>query len=125
MIRAAVFVLASCGGAVACDVQGVRLASDVDDAPKAFVALTDVPLAQPFSLQIKVCDPVAQGGVQVDAFMPAHQHGMNYVPQVSGLGDGVFQVEGMLFHMPGVWEMRVTVDFDGTSVPYTHSITLQ
>jgi len=118
-------VIASCGTSFACDTAGVRLTTNVVDAPEAFITVTDIPLAQPFSMQIKVCDPAAAKRVRVDAIMPAHQHGMNYRPEVTGMGDGLFAVDGMLFHMPGMWEVRVTIDFDDQSVAYTHMVSLQ
>ena len=42
--------------------------------------------------------------------MPAHQHGLNYAPEVSALGDGTFRVDGLLFHMPGLWELAFRSD---------------
>jgi hypothetical protein len=125
MIKAGVLVLASCGTALACDTQGSRLISDDVDAQKAYVSIADIPLAQPFSMQVKVCDPAVAKRVRVDAIMPAHQHGMNYRPEVTGMGDGLFAVDGMLFHMPGMCEVRVTIDFDDKSVAYTHAVSVQ
>ncbi len=52
---------------------------------------------------------LADATVVVDAGMPAHGHGMNVVPTVTANGDGTFAVEGMRYHMPGHWEMVVTV----------------
>ena len=45
----------------------------------------------------------------VDADMPEHLHGMNRVPRVSRQADGSFLVEGMLFHMPGRWNLYFDV----------------
>jgi hypothetical protein len=47
--------------------------------------------------------------VAVDARMPAHNHGMNLQPRVTAVGDGAFRAEGLLFHMPGTWELYVDV----------------
>jgi hypothetical protein len=37
--------------------------------------------------------------------MSAHGHGMNRVPLVTRTGPGHFLVEGLFFHMPGVWQL--------------------
>ena len=41
----------------------------------------------------------------IDATMPEHRHGMNYRPTVIDGPDGRFLAEGMLFHMPGRWQL--------------------
>jgi hypothetical protein len=48
-----------------------------------------------------------------DAVMPDHNHGMNTLPEVSETGPGAFDVEGLLFHMPGDWEIRIDVSREG------------
>lgn len=40
-----------------------------------------------------------------DARMPEHGHGMNREPEVEDLGGGHFKIGGLLFHMPGYWEL--------------------
>jgi len=45
----------------------------------------------------------------VEGWMPGHGHGMLRQSQVEDLGDGRYRVRGMLFHMPGEWELRVKV----------------
>ena len=72
-------------------------------------------VGQAFTALLTICDhfdtPFA-GDVKVDAEMPMHKHGMNYRPSVTPLGMGRFKVQGMLFHMPGVWQFRF--DLRGT-----------
>jgi hypothetical protein len=53
--------------------------------------------------------------VGFDGGMPAHRHGFVTAPRVTrDLGGGEFLVEGVKFHMPGAWELRVSViDADG------------
>ncbi len=69
---------------------------------------TPVPVGRLFALEVTVC-PRAPGGavaaLGVDARMPAHGHGMNYKPSVKPVGDGRYRVEGLMFHMPGQWEL--------------------
>lgn len=50
------------------------------------------------------------GTLRVDATMPAHGHGMNYLPVVSQVDEGRFVAEGLLFHMPGEWELLFDLD---------------
>lgn len=125
MIRWLVWFLASSGAAIACEAMGQRMATETQNAPAVHVAVEEIPLAQPFSILITVCSETAMSDMRVDAIMPAHQHGMNYAPKVTATGDGLFRVDDMLFHMPGLWELRVEVDFNGQSVAYTSYIELK
>lgn len=43
--------------------------------------------------------------VRVDATMPEHRHGMNYRASVVRSPAGAYRAEGMLFHMPGRWDL--------------------
>jgi len=47
--------------------------------------------------------------LQLDADMPEHNHGMNVQPVVRSLGGGRFEVQGLLFHMAGYWELKLTL----------------
>lgn len=59
--------------------------------------------------------------VRVDAAMPHHGHGMSVVPRASRIDGeaGAFRITGMMFHMPGSWELYVDIS-DG---PYTERVT--
>ena len=76
---------------------------------------TTIPLNEMFSLEVDVFDGEdrdrAAIGVALaaDADMPAHRHGMVRVPRITEVAPGRFQVEGMLFHMPGRWELYLDV----------------
>jgi DNA-binding beta-propeller fold protein YncE len=48
----------------------------------------------------------------VSAGMPEHQHGMTTQARVMPLGPGRWDVGGLLFHMPGYWELRFDVARD-------------
>jgi hypothetical protein len=68
-------------------------------------------VGQPFSLVMNVC---TKGGepaelVGVDATMPEHKHGMNYAATIRAGRDGRYRVDGLLFHMPGSWEVAFDV----------------
>ncbi|MBI5434338.1 MAG: hypothetical protein HZA52_16005 [Planctomycetes bacterium] len=45
----------------------------------------------------------------VDAGMPEHKHGMARAPKQTRRPDGSFEATGMLFHMPGRWELYFDV----------------
>ncbi|MFT7464828.1 MAG: hypothetical protein ACI9EF_003188 [Pseudohongiellaceae bacterium] len=62
--------------------------------------------------------------LQVTGFMPAHGHGMVQLPQCSEIGDGRYQVDGMLLHMRGSWQVRFTVVALGTVDTFTYELEL-
>jgi hypothetical protein len=80
---------------------------------------SEVPLNRTFSIDVKVLDgatrsvPQTNVELEVDGRMPHHRHGMNRVPRVRSLGNGEFRVDGMLFHMPGRWELYFDVKRSG------------
>lgn len=77
-----------------------------------------IPDAEPFAIAFAVTrtdgKPVAADAeVFVDAEMPHHGHGMNFVPTVKRRGGDTFLGEGLLFHMPGRWVLAIDVGEDG------------
>jgi hypothetical protein len=46
---------------------------------------------------------------KADADMPEHRHGMKVYPKQKKLKDGVFEITGFLFHMPGHWVIEADV----------------
>ena len=69
----------------------------------------EVPLNAPFELRVAVSPAAPDLAVEVDARMPEHFHGMNTAPKVTRAADGTFRAEGLLFHMPGLWELHVDI----------------
>lgn len=71
------------------------------------------PIAQgaTFAVDVWVFDaqhpdaPLGDVTLTVDAAMPQHGHGMNRVPRLVARGAGHWRAEGLLFHMPGRWEL--------------------
>ena len=47
--------------------------------------------------------------------MPEHRHGMNYRPEVTQISPGVYRAEGLLFHMPGRWDLTFDIVTGGTT----------
>ena len=56
---------------------------------------------------------------------PAHRHGMNYRPSISALGGGRFRAEGLLFHMPGRWELVFELRADGKTERAAHPVSVE
>lgn len=97
------------------------MACEPDEASHELIAQTPVSvngyavlgpsaLSQPFDMQLFFCGEEAEKieRVEVEAIMPAHQHGMNYVPKIEALESGQFSVSGMVFHMPGEWQIQIS-----------------
>ncbi len=78
-----------------------------------------LPLNAPFAVEFTICakDGAALGASKLDAWMPAHRHGMNYRPSVTTLGPGRIRAEGLLFHMPGRWEFLFDIGGDRIAAP--------
>lgn len=73
-----------------------------------------IPLNDHFSIEVTVVAPdrsvdLKDLSINVDAGMPSHGHGINTAPNVQASGDGRFKIDGLLFHMPGEWELYVDV----------------
>jgi hypothetical protein len=81
-------------------------------------------VGEPFTLDVRACDGLRL--VRVDAEMPEHRHGMNYVPSIRPLGQSRFRAEGLLFHMPGRWQLTFELK-GGDGVPHrlTTDVTLE
>jgi YtkA-like len=89
---------------------------------------TQVAVGRAFALEAQVCAKGAAPpatGLRVDARMPAHGHGMNYRPTIVPEGNGRFRAEGMLFHMPGSWEVIFDVDASGTHERVARDLQLE
>jgi hypothetical protein len=113
VIRAVLAVALGAGAApafAACEpgfplqVQAGELTASLKPTPST------IPVGEMFGLEIALCragggaPPVLQ---RVDAEMPAHKHGMNYRPSLVAVAPGRYRAEGLMFHMPGLWEMRL------------------
>ena len=76
-----------------------------------------IPMNALFDLTFKIApqEPgrTPESTVVVDARMPAHFHGMTRAPKLGRLPDGTYKAEGMLFHMPGHWELTFDVTQGG------------
>ena len=81
-----------------------------------------------FALDITVCPRPGAAGpalLKVDADMPAHRHGMNYRATLQPHGEGRFQAQGLMFHMPGRWRFVFDVSDDRGSARLTREIDVE
>jgi hypothetical protein len=115
VIACAATVVFAAGSAAACGEQLSGATRRIEDARYEIVfssAPAPIETGKHFSLDFAVCP--RSGGrppdeVRVDAVMPEHRHGMNYRPVVVARGTGLYRADGLMFHMPGRWEIRFDV----------------
>ena len=131
---AALFTAALVAAGCAAQTCGVDLAGTrhlVENARYAIAYVTTpdpVPVGQHFIVDFSVCPRAgAQSpqAVRVDASMPEHKHGMNYRPGVSVIRPGTYRAEGLLFHMPGRWELTFDVVAGNTTERISETIRLE
>lgn len=114
------------GVAEACvpPLDGTRL-----ESPRYVVAFKTeaIAVANHFAMEIAACakpgHPVPES-LKVDAHMPEHRHGMNYAPEVKPLGPGRWRAEGLMFHMPGKWELVFEIRAAGRTDRVAHDFVL-
>lgn len=129
---AAAFLIAAHAQAHACAPQSaVELSSDEQAPFKAYADIQLKALSMPFNVDLYFCgnENTMVERIKIDAIMPAHQHGMNYTPQILELGDGKFQAASMFFHMPGIWQLQVSAYHvsaeNDKPILFTHDIKAQ
>ena len=72
-----------------------------------------IPLNVHFRLRVNLQElvttraPESPVEMTADADMPEHNHGMQITPEVSYLGQGQYEIKGLLFHMAGYWELKL------------------
>ena len=108
---------------LACN-QGTKL-----ESPRYVVAYKTEPVevARHFAIDLEICPKPGQPApeaVKVDAHMPEHRHGMNYAPSLKLLGLRRWRVEGLLFHMPGRWELVFEIRAAGETDRATAAVLL-
>lgn len=86
-----------------------------------------IELGEPFALLLNVCTKSGEPAelVAVDAQMPDHRHAMNYRASIVAGQDGRYRAEGLVFHMPGRWELTFDVRAGEESERLTHEIILK
>lgn len=93
----------------------------------AWRAVPPIRVSEFFALEVATCAREGQPRVstlRVDATMPAHRHGMNYRASVRPQGPDRFVVEGLLWHMPGTWELRFDLNAGADRESLTSTVQL-
>ncbi len=85
-----------------------------------------IAIGEQFALDLMVCSDIADTTVLgVDATMPRHGHGMNYKPSLNRESADRYQVEGLLFHMPGQWRLSVRIEENGKPGELSSDMTIE
>ncbi|HMN97751.1 MAG TPA: FixH family protein [Phycisphaerales bacterium] len=109
-------------GAVGPALEGRRIESN--DGSYVVIYTTrpaPIPTNETFEVDVVILDArrgqalVSDAELFVDAAMPHHRHGMNVVPVVRKTNDGGYVARGMLFHMPGRWELYFDITRRGAT----------
>ena len=90
-----------------------------------------IPLSEDFTMRTRVTDAsgrwIEDATVVVNALMPTHDHSMNTIPSTDYAGEGWYLTEGMLFHMPGDWQIIIDITAAGavetSTLPYRCCVT--
>jgi hypothetical protein len=120
--------LLASGGALACGEALGTNARRIDSAQfqLAYKLLPDpVPVGKHFAIDVVLCpkaNATLPAELRVDATMPEHKHGMNYRPSVKTLAPGQYRAEGLMFHMPGRWELVFELRGNGSPRRLTQSL---
>jgi hypothetical protein len=73
-------------------------------------------------------EPIVPGtytGLEFDATMPAHNHGMVVKPVVTETAPGEFRIDGVKLHMAGDWLLQFTLKASGQPVKVTAPLQLK
>jgi hypothetical protein len=88
-----------------------------------------IAVGKPFSIEVVACvdgeKRMAPSRIRVDAGMPMHGHGMNYTPSEKKLGPGHSTFDGLVFHMPGNWQITFDVYEGDTRKRLTRNVTVR
>ncbi len=57
--------------------------------------------------------------------MPEHGHGMNYKATVIAVGKARWRADGLMFHMPGRWDLIFELQGAGNAERLTRSIVIE
>lgn len=59
---------------------------------------------------------VNNADITVTGGMPAHDHGLATSPRITQqLGDGQYLLQGVRFHMPGIWQLELLIQIEETT----------
>ena len=68
---------------------------------------------------------VENAEVTITGGMPLHDHGLPTMPAATTyLGDGEYLVEGVKFHMAGLWQITVSITVDASTDTVTFDVEI-
>lgn len=106
-----------------------KMVPETAQSGEAAILLPDggVPLNRPFEVEVSICtsDGHTIEQFSLNAIMPAHQHGMNYRPVVSSSSHGTYVVDGLVFHMSGLWRINVSGQIAGDVLGYYYDLKIK
>lgn len=87
----------------------------------------EISTGNPLSVDVAICsnDDVAVERFKLDATMPAHGHGMNYVPEIEERGKNQYSANGLFLHMPGKWRFEVSFSADGKTHRFYRDVDIE
>jgi YtkA-like protein len=109
-----IVLLASFAGAASA---GTSVTVSVKSKQKLFAATVThpdpLPVEQLHVWTVRLFDrkhrAVTGARIKVTGDMPAHGHGLPTAPVAVSRGRGVYQLQGMMFQMPGLWYVQLRV----------------
>ena len=109
-----ILLLAALAGAAA---GGTSVTVNVTSKQKLFTAIVThpdpLPVEQLHVWTVRLFDrkrhAVARARIKITGDMPAHGHGLPTAPIAVARGRGVYQLQGMMFQMPGLWYVQLRV----------------
>ena len=121
-----------CAGTAGACGEALRGATRTIEGKRYVVVFKTVPepiaVGAHFSVDFAVCPRAkaeAPRSVRVDANMPLHRHGMNYRPVVAAQPSGAYRANGLMFHMPGRWDLTFDVVATSGTERLTGTIELE
>ena len=125
-----VLMIALTSPALACNggVASKLMSSDNSGELQILAVLDPIAVSKPFGLGLVLCSKSGDETpftIKVDAWMPRHQHGMNYEPTITSSPPDKFAISNMVFHMPGLWQLRVNVRNGENTKPATYLLDIE
>jgi hypothetical protein len=111
------------------EAQGFRRLETADAAIAYRWEPADLKVGQFFAVEVVACRvsggaaPVGQ--IAVDATMPAHGHGMSYLPKAERVATGRWRFTGLMLHMPGTWQLTFDLVQGGKRTRLTYEVNLK
>ncbi len=118
-LSALVLALAACSGAHTASDAGIGATSLTSESGALHIEVTSAPNDSPSRGSNRIYfdvsaedggEPVEGLAMQMVPFMPAMGHGSGSEPSSSDVGSGRYEFDDVLLTMPGVWELRTTID---------------